>query len=66
MGEMGTENFKLLCSQPSKDVNTGECEIPSFRTNHMMSLLPRTIRDWNRLLDVVVKAPTLDAVNDTD
>lgn len=49
VGEMGTENFKLLCSQPSKDVNTRGCEIPSFRTNHMMSLFSRTINFYDVL-----------------
>lgn len=61
--KMGIESFNLRRSHPLRHVNIRGFEILVSRTNyHMMSFLLKNIRGWNRLLDAVVWAATLEAL----
>ena len=54
--EMGNDNLKLQRKRRSRHVNCEGFEVPASRTNyHMWSLIPRTIREWNKLPDRVTR-----------
>ena len=60
--EMGNDDLKLWQRCQPRHVNCEGFEVPASRTNyHMCTFIPHTIRERNRLPDLVVQAQTLSA-----